>query len=122
MSIVRALARRGQCKCSAVPVGVSKSTATHHWRVLRESGVIRQQQSGRETLTSLRADDIEARFPGLLACVLSVEPTDGPVVKPATEPMVVVVPSSAGLRGGVPASAVRSPEVAPTGSGVPVAP
>lgn len=71
--IVRTLAQHGECKCSAVPVEVSKSTATHHWRVLRESGVIRQQQSGRATLTSLRWADLDACFPGLLTCVLAAE-------------------------------------------------
>lgn len=86
LSIVRTLARRGECKCSAVPVEVSKSTATHHWRVLRESGIIRQQQSGRETLTSLRRGDLEARFPGLLDCVLSVEPAIVVVPQPTAPP------------------------------------
>lgn len=74
--------------CSAIPVGVSKSTATHHWRVLRESGVIRQHQSGRATLTSLRRDDLDARFPGLLACVLSIEA--GSPVCEVHEPVVAI--------------------------------
>jgi DNA-binding transcriptional ArsR family regulator len=50
---------------------VTKSTCTHHFRVLREAGVIRQRQEGTARLNSLRRDELEARFPGLLGAVLS---------------------------------------------------
>ncbi|RAY15573.1 transcriptional regulator [Actinomadura craniellae] len=70
LKIVRSLAEQGECACSAISLDISKSTATHHWRVLRESGVIRQQQSGRTIMTSLRREDLDARFPGLLGVVL----------------------------------------------------
>jgi DNA-binding transcriptional ArsR family regulator len=49
---------------------VAKSTASHHFRVLREAGVIHQRAAGRERLTELRTDDLEARFPGLLQSVI----------------------------------------------------
>jgi hypothetical protein len=39
--------------------------------VLRESGVIRQHPSGRENLLSLRREDLDARYPGLLDAVLA---------------------------------------------------
>jgi DNA-binding transcriptional ArsR family regulator len=51
-------------------VPVSKSTCTHHFRVLREAGVIRQHQVGTARMNSLRMDDLDARFPGLLETVL----------------------------------------------------
>jgi hypothetical protein len=38
--------------------------------VLREAGVIRQRLEGTTKLSSLRRDDLEARFPGLLESVL----------------------------------------------------
>ncbi|MGI5325102.1 hypothetical protein [Actinomadura nitritigenes] len=44
---------------------------THHWRVLRDSGVIFQEPSGRENLLTLRRDDLDARYPGLLDAVLA---------------------------------------------------
>jgi DNA-binding transcriptional ArsR family regulator len=56
--------------CGNIVDGVSKSTLTHHWRVLRDSGVINQRPSGRENLLSIRRDDLDARFPGLLDVVL----------------------------------------------------
>ncbi|MFI0470553.1 ArsR/SmtB family transcription factor [Saccharopolyspora sp. NPDC003752] len=71
MTIVRALATGGEQSCGSIVEGVSKSTLTRHWRVLRDSGVIWQQPSGRENLLSLRHDDLEARFPGLLDTILA---------------------------------------------------
>jgi len=56
--------------CGSISVPVSKSTCTHHFRVLREAGVIHQRQEGTTRLNTLRREDLEARFPGLLATVL----------------------------------------------------
>jgi DNA-binding transcriptional ArsR family regulator len=67
---VRTLATGGEHRCGSLISGVSKSTLTHHWRVLREAGVILQRPSGRELLVSLRREDLDARFPGLLDVVL----------------------------------------------------
>ncbi|MEV5825181.1 helix-turn-helix domain-containing protein [Spirillospora sp. NPDC052242] len=71
LRIVRALADGGEQSCGVILDDVSKSTLTHHWKVLRDSGVIWQRPSGRENLLSLRRDDLDARFPGLLASVLA---------------------------------------------------
>ncbi|WP_367434396.1 ArsR/SmtB family transcription factor [Streptomyces celluloflavus] len=46
-----------------------KSSLTHHFRTLRDAGLIRQRQYGLERRSHVRADDLEARFPGLLALV-----------------------------------------------------
>ncbi|HBX3657711.1 TPA: transcriptional regulator, partial [Klebsiella pneumoniae subsp. pneumoniae] len=43
-----------------------------HWRVLRDSGVIWQRPQGRENMISLRREDLDARFPGLLDTLLKV--------------------------------------------------
>ncbi|MET8681887.1 helix-turn-helix transcriptional regulator [Streptomyces sp. NPDC004647] len=56
--------------CSAFDLPVSKSTATHHFRVLRENGVISQIYQGTAKLNALRRADLEALFPGLLDSVL----------------------------------------------------
>jgi DNA-binding transcriptional ArsR family regulator len=56
--------------CGSFDVPVSKSTCTHHFRVLREAGIIQQRQEGTARLNTLRRDDLEARFPGLLATIL----------------------------------------------------
>jgi DNA-binding transcriptional ArsR family regulator len=72
LEIVRTLAdASAPCPCGSIQLGVAKSTMTHHYRVLRESGVIRQQREGTTKLTELRREDLDARFPGLLDAVLS---------------------------------------------------
>ncbi|MEM8782342.1 MAG: helix-turn-helix domain-containing protein [Planctomycetota bacterium] len=56
--------------CNAFLEAIPKSTASHHWRVLREAGVIRQVPEGTSRRNFLRREDLEARFPGLLDAVL----------------------------------------------------
>jgi DNA-binding transcriptional ArsR family regulator len=60
----------GTHACSAFNLPVTKSTSTHHFRVLREAGLIRQDYQGTAILNSLRTEDLEAQFPGLLQAVL----------------------------------------------------
>jgi DNA-binding transcriptional ArsR family regulator len=74
LEIVRRLSGSDEpCACGSIKLGISKSTKTHHFRVLRESGVIRQKREGTSKLTELRREDLDARFPGLLDAVLSSE-------------------------------------------------
>jgi len=71
LRIVRELAAEGrELSCSDFALPVTKSTTTHHFRVLRESGVVRQVYRGTAKLNGLRADDLDALFPGLLGRVL----------------------------------------------------
>ena len=49
---------------------MAKSTGSHQFKVLREAGLIRMMPQGRRVLVSLRRDDLEARFPGLLETIL----------------------------------------------------
>jgi DNA-binding transcriptional ArsR family regulator len=76
LRIVRLLAREDDpVACGSLELGITKSTATHHFRVLREAGVIRQAPSGTTKLTTLRRADLDARFPGLLEVVLQGSPS-----------------------------------------------
>ncbi|MEV6120899.1 helix-turn-helix domain-containing protein [Streptomyces sp. SID8352] len=70
LKVVRTLAEAGPTPCGSLLEGVPKSTLTHHWRVLREGGLIWQEAVGREYTLTLRRDDLERRFPGLLPSVL----------------------------------------------------
>lgn len=71
LRIVRNLAAcDGDRCCNALCVGVSKSTLSHHLKVLREAGITRTRMSGTQRLVSLREDELEERLPGLLASVL----------------------------------------------------
>ncbi|NUU25764.1 MAG: helix-turn-helix transcriptional regulator [Streptomycetaceae bacterium] len=67
---VRKLADGCEHACGTLMADVAKSTMTHHWRVLREAGLLRQDPSGRELMLTLRRTEIDARFPGLLDSVL----------------------------------------------------
>ena len=62
-----------QMACQDFHVGatVAKSTLSFHFKVLREAGLVRMVPQGRRVLVSLRRDDLEARFPGLLETILS---------------------------------------------------
>jgi DNA-binding transcriptional ArsR family regulator len=71
LGMVRDLAAAGECACRALHVPVTKSTATHHFKVLRDAGLIQQRRQGTARLNSLRDEDLEARFPGLLASILA---------------------------------------------------
>ena len=74
LQMVRGLAGDGERTCGSFDVPVTKSTCTHHFKVLREAGVIHQRQRGTARLNSLRREDLDARFPGLLASVLQAAP------------------------------------------------
>jgi DNA-binding transcriptional ArsR family regulator len=56
--------------CGTFPVDVAPSTLSHHFRILREAGVIHQREVGRKRMTSLRREELNERFPGLLDSVL----------------------------------------------------
>ena len=71
LRIARELAQvAGERRCGSFECAVTKSTMTHHFKVLREAGVIRQRQEATLRLTSLRRDDLDARFPDLLDRIL----------------------------------------------------
>ncbi|GAA3082734.1 transcriptional regulator [Streptosporangium carneum] len=92
LQIVRALDAAGESTCTALDVPVKASTVSHHMRSLRESGVVSTRLVGNARPSRLRRDDLERRFPGLLASILSAtppsrdggdSPAGGPDPKPA---------------------------------------
>lgn len=70
LGIVRQLAERGEQPCGVFEVDRPKSSLSHHFRVLRESGVVSTRRDGKLLLNTLRQEDLDARFPGLLKAVL----------------------------------------------------
>jgi DNA-binding transcriptional ArsR family regulator len=72
LRVVRELAADGdELSCSHFDLPVTKSTTTHHFRVLREAGLIRQVYRGTAKMNGLRRDDLDDLFPGLLDCLLA---------------------------------------------------
>src|SRR4051812_26461328 len=71
LGIVCALREAGdERRCGSFDAPVTKSTLTHHFRVLREAGVSIPRQAGTAQISRLRSGDHEARFPGLLEAIL----------------------------------------------------
>jgi DNA-binding transcriptional ArsR family regulator len=71
LEMVRQLAGCAELACGSFDVSVSKSTLTHHLRILREAGVIIGRQSGTTRFNSLRRKDLDELFPGLLNGILA---------------------------------------------------
>jgi DNA-binding transcriptional ArsR family regulator len=50
---------------------IPKSTLSHHFKALREAGLIRAERRGVEMHNTSRCSEIEGRFPGLIAAILN---------------------------------------------------
>ena len=78
LALVRQLASCPQghpmncAKAAEVLSHIALSTRHHHLRILREGGVIHSERKGVEVLNTLRKDELEQRFPGLLALTLKL--------------------------------------------------
>jgi DNA-binding transcriptional ArsR family regulator len=59
--------------CASFELPVAKSTRTHHWRVLREAGLVWQRDAGNRLVMRLRQEDLHERFPGLLDTLAALE-------------------------------------------------
>jgi DNA-binding transcriptional ArsR family regulator len=71
LQIVRELASSpAPCACGSFGLDVSKATRSHHLKTLREAGITNTEVFGTKRLVSLRRDEFDARFPGLLDAVL----------------------------------------------------
>jgi len=70
LEIVRALRDGTEVSCGMLDVPVSKSTLSHHLKVLRDAGLTQTRAHGVQRFVSLRTDDVETLYPGLLRCVL----------------------------------------------------
>jgi DNA-binding transcriptional ArsR family regulator len=66
-----------QCSstCSAfqniIEKPIPKSTLSQHFKVLRESGLIRAERKGVEMHNTSRCAEVDARFPGLISSIVS---------------------------------------------------
>ncbi|MBK3526999.1 MULTISPECIES: ArsR/SmtB family transcription factor [Streptomyces] len=72
LELVRRAQGRPESTCAALADGldVPASTLSNHWRILREAGLISMTVDGRHRRIRVRADDLGARFPGLLDPIL----------------------------------------------------
>lgn len=66
--------------CGWFGIDRPKSSLTHHFKALREAGVIRQRQYGLERRSHVRVADLEERFPGLLSLIADWPPHGVPLI------------------------------------------
>jgi DNA-binding transcriptional ArsR family regulator len=74
LQIVMSLRDNVEQNCTIYHDMMPKSTLTHHLKVLREAGVAKVRIEGTQHFYSLRTEDLEQLFPGLLSAILSVKP------------------------------------------------
>jgi DNA-binding transcriptional ArsR family regulator len=70
LEIVRQLSGVAEATCGELDGGRPKSSVSHHFRILREAGLVRTRVAGTVHQNSLRRDDLDARFPGLIDAIL----------------------------------------------------
>ena len=74
LEMVRRMASAGEpVACSELYDSVSKSTASHHFKVLRESGLTERLTIGGQTHQRLRLADLEDAFPGVVSSIVSAQ-------------------------------------------------
>ena len=70
LRIVAELADGSERSCGAFELPITKSTCSHHFRVLREAGVISTRVVGKNRFNALRREALEETFPGLMEAIL----------------------------------------------------
>jgi DNA-binding transcriptional ArsR family regulator len=77
LATVRYVARKGESCCADViseaGLAITKSTFSHHLRILREAGILTKRIQGTRGYTQLRKDDLDQRFPGLLDSIIAAD-------------------------------------------------
>src|SRR3954454_2778146 len=73
LEIVRQIAgceSAGELTCGELDLPATKSTGSHHLKILSAAGVIAEREKGTRKYLSLRRAELDSRFPGLLGSVL----------------------------------------------------
>ena len=77
LATVQYVARSGESCCSEIiqeaGLAMTKSTFSHHLRILREAGVLTKRIQGTRGYTRLRKDDLDQRFPGLMDSIIAAD-------------------------------------------------
>jgi DNA-binding transcriptional ArsR family regulator len=71
LEIVLKLAESGEIACGCFGLAMPKSSLSHHFKVLRSSGVVATKREGKNWVNSLRRKDLDALFPGVLDSVIA---------------------------------------------------
>jgi len=71
LGIVAKLADEGEVSCSSFGDGATKTALSYHYAKLREAGVTWTRIVGTQRFISLRRDDLDEKFPGLLDSIVA---------------------------------------------------
>jgi len=71
LAIVTQIANEGEMRCGTFLDLASKTSLSYHFAKLREAGVTRTRVEGTSHFMTLRREDLDRRFPGLLDSILS---------------------------------------------------
>jgi DNA-binding transcriptional ArsR family regulator len=75
LKIVCQLASKGEAACGTFGIRMPKSSLSHHFKVLRDAGVIATHSEGAKRINTLRRSELDAAFPGLLDAILTAPAT-----------------------------------------------
>jgi DNA-binding transcriptional ArsR family regulator len=75
VDIVVNVAETGEQSCNQCGIEMPKSSLSHHFKVLREAGILATRIEGTRHINSIRTADLNARFPGLLNAILKAART-----------------------------------------------
>ena len=81
LEIVRQLDEAGKKAYGIFGIDMPKSSLSHHFRILRKSGVIVSETQGTIIMNRLRRKDLEARFPGVLKSILAATRQEDRVIQ-----------------------------------------
>ncbi len=70
LNIIKNLANKSEATCACCNNNLPKSALSYHFKVLRESGLIKVRIEGKQRFLSIRYDELEERFPGLLYAIM----------------------------------------------------
>jgi len=72
LEMVRRLAESGEpMACANLYAGINKSTASHHFKILREAGLTERVVISGQTHQLLRSREVDDALPGVLASVVA---------------------------------------------------
>ena len=70
LKIVRMLDSEGEKSCGSFEIEIPKSSLSHHFKVLRDSGIVLTHREGKNQINSLNRGALKKQYPGLLESVL----------------------------------------------------
>ncbi len=77
LEIIRFLSQhKGPLTCSELNCNRPKSSMSHHFKILRESGIVETRIEGKEHFNSLNLGELDQKFPGLMKVIVKLLRTE----------------------------------------------